>query len=46
MWLISGVAMAVAWAAAAALIQTLAQELPYASGVAIKKKNSLILPCV
>ena len=36
----SGVALAVASAAVAALIRPLAQELPYATGVAIKRKKS------
>ena len=35
----SGVAIAVAQVAAAAQIQSLAQELPYAAGVAIKKNK-------
>ena len=39
MWLGSGVAMAVAQATAAAPIQPLAQELPYATGTAIKRKK-------
>ena len=33
------VAVAVAWAAAAALSQPLAQELPYAMGAALKRKK-------
>ena len=37
MWLRSHVAMAVLWPAAAAPIQLLAQELPYAIGAAIKR---------
>ena len=35
----SGIAMAVSVAEAAALIQPLAWELPYATGVALKNKN-------
>ena len=35
----SNVAMAVVWPSPAALIQPLAQELPYAAGVAIKRKK-------
>ena len=38
MQLRSGVAMAVTWAAAAVLIRPLAQEIPYAADVAIKRK--------
>ena len=38
MWLGSGSSVAVAWASAAAPIGSLAQELPYVSGVAIKIK--------
>ena len=34
-----GVAVAVAWPAAAALIQPLAWELPHAAGVALKRKK-------
>ena len=37
MWLGSGTAVAVAQASAAVLIQLLAWELPYASGVALKR---------
>ena len=37
MWLSSGVAVAVVWDSAAAPIQSLAQELPYAEGVAKKE---------
>ena len=40
MWLRSGVARAVAEASAAAPIQPLAWELPYATGVAIKEKKN------
>ena len=40
MWLGSGVAMAVVLASAAALIHPLAQELPYASGVALKRRKN------
>ena len=36
----SGVAMPVAWASAAAPIQSLAQELPYSIRAAIKRKNN------
>ena len=39
MWLRSGVAMAVACAAASALIQPLALELPYVAGAAVKRKK-------
>ena len=35
----SGVTMAVAWAAAATPIWPLAQELPYATGATVKKKE-------
>ena len=42
MQLRSGVAVAVAWPAASALIRPLAWELPYAAGVALKK-NQLVL---
>ena len=38
----SGIPMAVAQASAIAPIRPLAQELPYASGAAIKRKNSII----
>ena len=38
MWLRSGIAVAVAWDTAAAPVQPLAWELPYAAGVAVKKK--------
>ena len=42
MWLGASVAVAVAQAAGAALIQPLAWELPYAASAAVKrKKNSL-----
>ena len=47
MWLRSGVAVAVARPAAVAPIQPLAQELPYAAGVVLKrkkKKNTLNQP--
>ena len=37
----SGIAPAVAYVAAASQIQSLAQELPYVTGVAIKKQNCL-----
>ena len=40
MQLRSGVAVAVAWPAASALIRPLAWELPYAAGVALKKKSA------
>ena len=39
MWLGSGVAVAVAVASAAALIQPLAWEPPYAAGAAVKRKK-------
>ena len=39
MWLRSGIAVAVAWDTAAAPVQPLAWELPYAAGVAVKKKK-------
>ena len=39
MGLRSGVVVAVAWGSAAALIQLLALELPYATGTAIKKRK-------
>jgi len=39
MWLGSGVAVAAVQGTAAAPIQPLAQELPYAAGVTLKKKN-------
>ena len=35
----SGIAAAVAWVTAAAQIQSLAWEIPYAAGAAIKKKR-------
>ena len=41
MWLRSVVAVAVARQEAAALIRPLAQELPYATGAAIKKKITM-----
>ena len=41
MWLGSGVAMAVAQASAPAPIQPLAWELPYATGVALKRKKMM-----
>ena len=39
MWLGSGIAVAVAQVTAAARIQPLAQELPYATGAALKRKG-------
>ena len=39
MWLESGVAMTVAQAAAEALIRLQAWELPYATGVTLKRKK-------
>ena len=42
MWLRSGIAVAVAWDTAAAPVQPLAWELPYAAGVAVKKKKIII----
>ena len=39
MWLGSGVDVAVAEASAAALTEPLAQELPYAAGVATEEKK-------
>lgn len=39
MWLRSVIAVGVAMAAAAAWIQPLAQEIPYATGAAIKRKK-------
>ena len=41
MWLGLGVALAVTVASAAAPIQALAQEIPHAAGVAIKRKNKI-----
>ena len=40
MWLGSGVAVAVVQATAIASIRSLAQETPYAKGVALRKKVS------
>ena len=37
----SSIAAAMAWVTAEAQIQSLAQELPYAMGTAIKKKKSI-----
>ena len=42
MWLMSGVAVAVARKATVALIQPLAWKLPYAAGSAIKRKENPI----
>ena len=39
MWLGSGVAVAVAQPSAAASIQPLAQELPFAAGMTVKRKK-------
>ena len=39
MWLGSGVAVAVAQTSAAASIQPLAQELPFAAGMTVKRKK-------
>ena len=40
MQLTSGAAVAVVWTAAVAPIQPLAQKLPYALGVALKRKQT------
>ena len=40
MWLRSGTAVTVAWATAAALIQPLAGERPYATCMALKKQKA------
>ena len=37
-----GVTVVVAWASVAALIQPLAQELPYAEGADIRKKKTVL----
>ena len=39
-WLESGIAVAVVWARGCSLDSTLAWELPYAAGMALKKKNN------
>ena len=41
MWLRSGIAVAVAGVTVAAPIRRLAQELPYAANVAVKRKSKI-----
>ena len=42
-WLESGIAVAVVWARGCSLDSTLAWELPYAAGMALKKKIIVII---